>query len=84
MLKKINVKKNNLVLNILYIKEMEICPVYVSKINSNCEKQKIFLMIPNKEIEGCDYLPVKKLFALLRGITSKIMVFFLFELSSLF
>ena len=34
-------KKNNLTvaLNILYIKEEEICPAYISKINSNCEKQ---------------------------------------------
>ena len=48
---------------------MEICPVYVSKINSNCEKQKIILMIPNEEIERWDYLPVEKLLALLRGIT---------------
>ena len=35
-------------LNILYIKEKEICPAYISKINSNCEK-KILLMIPNEE-----------------------------------
>ena len=33
--------------NILYIKEKEICPAYISKINSNCEKQIILLMIPN-------------------------------------
>ena len=32
--------RNNLTiaLNILYIKEKEICPPYISKINSNCEK----------------------------------------------
>ena len=28
-----------IVLNILYIKEKEICPVYISKVNLNCEKQ---------------------------------------------
>ena len=28
-------------LNVLYIKEMETCPAYISKINSNCEKQLI-------------------------------------------
>ena len=33
-------------LDVLYIKEMEICPTYISKINSNCEKQLIPLMIP--------------------------------------
>ena len=45
-------QKNNprTALNILYIKEKEIWPVYISKINSNCEKQIILLMIPNEEI----------------------------------
>ena len=47
------------------------CPAYISKINSNCEKQIIFLMIPNGEKEGWHYLAVKKLSALLKGITSK-------------
>ena len=28
-------------LNIVYIKEKEICPAYISKINSNCKKQII-------------------------------------------
>ena len=66
-------EKNNptISLNVLYIKEMEICLTYVSKVNSNCEKQIIFLMIPNEEKEGWHYLVVKKLPALLRRITSK-------------
>ena len=34
-------------LNTLYIKEKEIYPAYISKINSNCEKQIILVMIPN-------------------------------------
>ena len=38
-------------LNILYVKEEEICPVYIPKINSNCEKQIILLMIQNEEKE---------------------------------
>ena len=42
---------------------------YVSKNNSSREKQVILLMIPNGE--KCHYLSVKKLSALLRGITSK-------------
>ena len=38
-----------LLLIFLYIKEKEICPAFISKINSNCEKKIILLMIPNKE-----------------------------------
>ena len=66
-------EKNNLTiaLNILYTKEKETRPAYISKINSNCEKQINLLMIPNEEKEGCHYLAVKKLSALLPGITSK-------------
>ena len=46
-------EKNNpiIALNILYIKEMEICPAYISKINLNCEKQIILLMIPMKKMK---------------------------------
>ena len=35
--------------NFLYTKEKEIFQTYISKINSNLEKQTILLMIPNKE-----------------------------------
>ena len=47
-------EKNNLTiaLNVLYIKEKEIYPAYISKINSNCEKQIILLMISNEQEEG--------------------------------
>ena len=64
-------KKNNLriALNVLYAKKEKIYPVYVSKYNSNCEKQVILLMITNGE--EWHYLVVKKLLALLRAITSK-------------
>ena len=43
--------KNNptFALDILCIKEKEICPVYISEINSDCEKQIIDLIIPNEE-----------------------------------
>ena len=59
-------------LNILYIKEKELYPAYISKHNLTCEKQIVFLMIPNKVQEGrWHYLAVKKLSALLHGITSK-------------
>ena len=56
-------------LNVLHIKEMEIGPSYISKINSYCEKQIIFLMISNKE--SWHYLAVKKFSASSKGITSK-------------
>ena len=44
-------------------------PAYVTKHNSNREKQVILTMIPNRE--GWHYLAVKNLSALLRGITFK-------------
>ena len=61
-------EKNNrkIAINILYIKEKEICLAYISKITSNCEKQIILLMIPNEEKEGWHYLAVKKLSTLLK------------------
>ena len=43
-------------------------PAYVSKHNSNREKQAIFLMISNGE-KLWHYLAVKNLLVLLRGIT---------------
>ena len=55
----------------MYIKEKEICPACISKINFNCEKEIILLMIPNEEKEGWQYIPAKKLSTLLRGITLK-------------
>ena len=52
----------------MYVKKEKIYPVCVSKDNSNHEKQVTLLMIPYRE--GWHYLAVKKLLALLRGITS--------------
>ena len=48
------IQKNDptIALNILYIKEKEICSAYISEINLNFEKQIILLMILNKEKEG--------------------------------
>ena len=43
---KINLR---IALNILYIKEKQILPGYISKHTSTREKQIILLMIPNKE-----------------------------------
>ena len=51
------------------LKKKKIYPAYVSKHNSDCEKQVVLFKIPNGE--GCNYLDVKKLLGLLRGITSK-------------
>ena len=53
----------------MYVRKEKIYPAYVSKHNSNSEKQVILLMIPDRE--EWHYLAVKKLSALLRGITSK-------------
>ena len=64
-------------LNVLYIEKEKTYSAYVSKHNSNHEKQVILLMIPNGEgreakfQERWHYLAVKKLSALLRGITFK-------------
>ena len=58
-------------LNILYIKEKEILPGHISQHNSTREKQLVLLMIPNEGKEGWHYLAVKKLSALIYGITSK-------------
>ena len=43
--------KNNVTIavNVLYAKKEKMFPAYVSKHNSNREKQVIFLMIPNGE-----------------------------------
>ena len=45
-------KKLKIALNILNIKEKEICPVYMSKVNLNCEKI-VLLRNPNKEKKAC-------------------------------
>ena len=61
-------EKNN-VTSALNIKKEKIYPAYVSKHNSNRQKQVIILVILKGE--ELVYLAVKKLSALLRGITSK-------------
>ena len=62
------VEKNNrtIALNVLYDKKEKIYPAYFSKHNP---KQAILLMITNGE--GWNYLAVKKLLQLLRGIMYK-------------
>ena len=80
-----NNEKNKVIiaLNILFAKKEKIYPAYSSKHDSNPEKQVILLMIPNdknhqvkskgRRANICcrHYLAVKKLSALLGGITSK-------------
>ena len=68
MFEKINV---TIPLNVWYAKKRKnIYPAYVSKHNSNCEKQVIHMMISIGKGQW-HLLAVKKLLALLRGITSK-------------
>ena len=57
-------------LSVLYAKKEKIYHAYVSKNNCNGEKEVILLMISNRE-KLWHYLVVKKLSALLTGITSK-------------
>ena len=52
------------------LKKKKIYPGYVSKYNSNREKQVVLLMISNGEKQW-HYLAVKRLSALLGGTTSK-------------
>ena len=47
------------------------CPAYISKINSNCEKQIILSMIPNKENRRLALSYTKKISVLIRGIALK-------------
>ena len=61
----------------MYTKEKEIYRAYISKINSNIEKQIILLMIPNEKKEGLHYLAVKNLSTLLIGIRSNIIAIFI-------
>ena len=55
-------EKNNptIVLNILYVKEKDIYPAYISNINLNWEKPIILLVIPNRGKKGWHYLAGRK------------------------
>ena len=56
-------------LNVLYTKIEKIYRAYVLEHNSKCKKQIIFAMISKGE--GCHYVAVKELPAILRRVTSK-------------
>ena len=77
-------EKNNsyIALNVLYEKEIDLCPAYISKYNSTRKEQTTLLIITNEE--GWHYLKVTKVHALLKGITSQNNGVLLFELSSFF
>ena len=62
--KKFEENNQTIALNVLYAKKERLYHAYVSKNNSNREKQVLLLMILNGE--GRHYLVVKKLSALLR------------------
>ena len=68
--KKFEKNKVTIALNVLHVKNYKVHPAYVSKHNSNHEKQVILLMISNNKKQW-HYLAVKKLSALFKGITSK-------------
>ena len=61
-------EKNNVTtaLNALYVKKEKIYPVYVSKNNSNQEKQVIILMILNDVGKQWHYLAVKKIISIIK------------------
>ena len=68
----------------MYIKiEKNIYTAYVSKHNSNCEKQAIILIISNREGRWY-YLSVKELSTLLWGISSKVMGIFVIWFAVIF
>ena len=67
MIAKINVK---IALNVFYVKKEKLQPAYVSKHNSNCEKQVILLMISKGE-KPWHYLAVKKLSIIKRNYIKK-------------
>ena len=68
--KKLGKYNVTIALNGFYAKKEKMYPASVSKHNSNCEKHVIPLIIWNGEKQW-HYLAVKRLSALLRGITSK-------------
>ena len=55
----------------MYTKETQICPAYISKINSNNEKIIFLLTITNEKKKDDIILQQKKLYTLLKRTTSK-------------
>ena len=72
------IEKNNvtIALNVLYAKKEKIYQAYVSKHNSNCQKQVIILMISNGE-KRWHYLALKKYRHYLEEQLLNIMVIFI-------
>ena len=61
------IEKNNVTTayDVLHAKKKKKYPAYVSKHNSNCEKQVIFLMISNREKQW-HYVAVKKSISIIK------------------
>ena len=73
-------EKNNptIAINILYTKEKYTLPAYISKhLTQPVKKQSILLMITSEEKEGCHYLTIKKISALLHKKLPHIKVIFI-------
>ena len=68
-MKKYEESNVTIALNVLYAEKEKTYPAYVSKHNSNCEKQVIPLLIPNEE--KWHYLAVKKTIIIIRRNNSK-------------
>ena len=70
-------EKNNLTIgfNVLYGKKEKIYPAFVSKHNSNCEKQVILLMISNRQ--GSHYLALKTPISIIKKNNTVWIVFIL-------
>ena len=60
--KTIEKKKLIIALTVLHSKEMEICPAFISKINSDCEKQIILLMIAKRRRKRLAFTCWKKIY----------------------
>ena len=77
--------KNNptIALNVLYTKETQICPAYISKINSNNEKIIFLLTITNEKKKDDIILQQKKTIYIIKKNNIKTSLrFLLLELSS--
>ena len=71
--KKIDKNNVTITLNVLYAKKKNIYPAYVSKYNSDREKQVILLMIPNGE--KWNDLAVKKTISIIKRNIYHILIF---------
>ena len=71
-------------LNILYIREKEICPAYISKINSNCKKKNYSINDSKRRKRRTVLSCSKKTVYIIKRNNIKAWWFLLIELSSFF